>query len=113
MSSLPVEALPRGTALASHGCSGPGSGCWRSCPDTGSPPSARGAAPGEWRKRDGRRVLFCGEEPWLSYTEQAARLVAKIWPQRNLPYSVLSAVAHGDLLGLQRNLVQSPPGTPG
>ncbi|HUY51800.1 MAG TPA: hypothetical protein VMV92_39895 [Streptosporangiaceae bacterium] len=67
----------------------------------------------EWRKRDGRRVLCCGEEPWLSYTERAARLVEKIWPQRNLAYAVLSAVAHGELLGLQRNLVQSPPGTPG
>lgn len=65
------------------------------------------------RKRDGQRVLFCGEEPWLSYTERAASLVSKIWPQPKLPYAVLSAVAHGELPGLQRNLVHSPPGTPG
>jgi hypothetical protein len=67
----------------------------------------------ERRKRDGRRVLFCGEEPWLSYTERAVSLVAKIWPQPKLPYAVLSAVAHGELLGLQRNLVHSPGNSPG
>jgi hypothetical protein len=67
----------------------------------------------EWRERGGRRGLFCGDEPWLGYTERAASLVANIWPQRKLPYAVLSAAAHGELLGLQRNLVSSPPGTPG
>lgn len=40
-------------------------------------------------------------------------LVAKIWPQPKLPYAVLSAVAHGELLGLQRNLVHSPGTSPG
>ncbi len=64
-------------------------------------------------ERGGRRVLSCGDEPWPSYTERVASLVAKVWPQRNLPYVVLSAVAHSELLGLQRNLVHSPPGTPG
>lgn len=63
-----------------------------------------------WRKRDGRPALFCGEEPWPSYTERTANLVAKIWPQQKLPYAVLSAVAHAELLGLQRNLGQ-PPGS--
>jgi len=53
------------------------------------------------------------KESWPGYTERAASLVTKIWPQRKLPYAVLSAVAHGELLGLQRNLVPSPPGTPG
>ena len=67
----------------------------------------------EWRNRGGRQVLFRGEEHWPSYTERAASLVAEIWPQRKLPYAVLSAVSHGELLGLQRNLVPSPPGTSG
>lgn len=62
-------------------------------------------------RRNGR--LFCGDELWLSYTGRTASLVAEIWPQRNYPYAVLSAVAHGELLGLQRNLVRSPGGTTG
>jgi hypothetical protein len=57
------------------------------------------------------RALFCGEEPLPSYTRRAATLVANIWPQPNLPYAVLSAVAHGELLGLQRNLVRVADGT--
>ena len=66
------------------------------------------------RRRCGRRqVLFCGEEPWPSYTERAASLVARIWPQQKLPYAVLSAAIYGELLGLQRNLVRSLPGTRG
>lgn len=65
----------------------------------------------ERRTRDEPRRLFCGKEPLPSYTERAASLVAKIWPQRKLPYAVLSAVTHGELLGLQRNLVYSRTGT--
>lgn len=64
----------------------------------------------ERRQHGGRQVLFCGEECWPSYTERAAGLVAEIWPQRKLPYAVLSAVAHGELLGLQRNLAPTPRG---
>jgi len=45
-------------------------------------------------------------EPWLNYTERTASLVARIWPQPRLPYAVLSAVAHAELAGLQRNLTQ-------
>lgn len=51
-----------------------------------------------------------GRESWPGYTERAASLIAKIWPQRKLPYAVLSAVAHGELLGLQRDLVHSSAG---
>ena len=65
----------------------------------------------EWRKRNRRRVLFCGDEPWPSYTERVVSLTAHIWPQRNLPYPLLSAVAHGEMLGLHRNLVGQSPGT--
>lgn len=65
----------------------------------------------ERKTHNGRRVLVCGDEPWPSYTERAASLAAEIWPQRKLPYSLLSAVAHGEMLGLRRNLVQQPPGT--
>jgi hypothetical protein len=46
-------------------------------------------------------------EPWLDYTERAERLVERIWPQRKLPYAALSAVAHAEFFGLQRNLVSS------
>jgi hypothetical protein len=62
-------------------------------------------------KVDKREVMFCGGQRLPSYTERTASLVAKIWPQRKLPYAVLSAVAHGELLGLQRNLVAEPSRT--
>ena len=52
-------------------------------------------------------------EPWLNYTERAAKLVERIWPQRKLPYAVLSAVAHAEFLGLQRNLAPAPAGAQG
>jgi hypothetical protein len=52
-------------------------------------------------------------EPWLNYTERAAKLVERIWPQRKLPYAALSAVAHAEFLGLQRNLAPSPGGVQG
>ncbi len=61
----------------------------------------------ERRTHEEPRGLFCGEERLPTYTERAASLVAKIWPQRRLPYALLSAVTHGELLGLQRNLVYS------
>lgn len=64
--------------------------------------------------RNGTSVSFGDTtEPWPSYTERAAKLVERIWPQRKFPYTVLSAVAHAELLGLQRNLAPSPIGTPG
>jgi len=50
-------------------------------------------------------------ESWPGYTKRAASLVEKIWPQPRLPYAVLSAVAHAELLGLQRNL--APPAVQG
>jgi hypothetical protein len=43
-------------------------------------------------------------ESWPGYTERAAQLVERIWPQRKLPYAVLSAVAHAELLGMTRSL---------
>jgi hypothetical protein len=52
-------------------------------------------------------------ESWPSYTERAARLIEKIWPQRDLPYAVLSAVAHAELLGLARNLTRLSPAMAG
>jgi hypothetical protein len=58
-------------------------------------------------------ALFCGQEALPSYTKRAGSLVAKIWPHEKLPYSVLSAVAHAELLGLQRNLVDSGQSSPG
>jgi hypothetical protein len=65
----------------------------------------------------GPRVSFGTDrdstERWQNYTERAAKLVERIWPQRKLPYAVLSAVAHAELLGLQRNLAPSHDGAPG
>ena len=70
------------------------------------------ASVGLTREQSGK-VVFSGEEQWPSYTRRAASLVAKFWPQENLPYAVLSAVAHAELLGLQRNLVHTPHDPPG
>ena len=55
------------------------------------------------------KVLFSAEERRLGYTDRVASLVAEIWPQTKLPYAVLSAVAHGEMLGLLRNLAQGEP----
>ncbi|MDA8266701.1 MAG: hypothetical protein M0T79_15445 [Actinomycetota bacterium] len=52
----------------------------------------------------------CNGEGWPSYTERVAKLVSNIWPQPKLPYAVLSAVAHGELLGLTRNVGSKPEG---
>lgn len=43
-------------------------------------------------------------ESWPRYAERAAQLTERIWPQRKLPYTVLSAVAHAELLGMMRGL---------
>jgi hypothetical protein len=43
-------------------------------------------------------------ESWPGYTERTAQLAERIWPQRKLPYALLSAVAHAEFLGLQRSL---------
>ena len=63
-----------------------------------------------WTCGKSDQVLFgedgASKEFWLSYTERAANLVGKFWPQPKLPYAVLSAVAHAELLGLQRNLIR-------
>jgi len=50
-------------------------------------------------------------ESWPGYTERAAQLAERFWPQRDLPYRMLSAVAHAELLGLQRSL--GPPAARG
>jgi hypothetical protein len=55
------------------------------------------------------KVLFSAEEARPGYTDRVAKLVAKIWPQTQLPYAVLSAVAHGEMLGLVRNIAQGEP----
>jgi hypothetical protein len=55
------------------------------------------------------KVLFSANERQLGYTDRVASLVAKIWPQTKLPYAVLSAVAHGEMLGLVRNLAPGEP----
>jgi hypothetical protein len=41
---------------------------------------------------------------WPGYSERVTQLVRHIWPQHKLPYAVLRAVAHAELLGLTRNL---------
>lgn len=57
-----------------------------------------------------RKAFKIGDEVWPSYTDRVAGLIEVIWPHRKLPYAMLSAVAHSDLVGLQRNLVWSPSG---
>jgi hypothetical protein len=44
------------------------------------------------------------QQSWPSYTWRVEDLVRHIWPQQKMPYAVLSAVAHAELLGLARNL---------
>ena len=45
----------------------------------------------------------------LSYTDRVPSLVVKTWPQEKLPYAQLSAVAHAQLVGLERNLTRGEP----
>jgi hypothetical protein len=58
---------------------------------------------------DSGGVMFSAEERRLGYADRVAGLVAKIWPQMKLPYAVLSAVAHGEMIGLVRNIAQGEP----
>jgi hypothetical protein len=44
------------------------------------------------------------KQSWPHYSDRAVDLVRCIWPQEKMPYAVLSAVAHAELLGLARNL---------
>jgi hypothetical protein len=55
------------------------------------------------------RPLYSANERRLGYTDRVASLVVKIWPQTKLPYAVLSAVAHAELVGLVRNIAQREP----
>jgi hypothetical protein len=55
------------------------------------------------------KASFSASEARLGYADRVAALVANIWPQTKLPYAVLSAVAHGEMLGLVRNLAQGEP----
>lgn len=48
--------------------------------------------------------LVCRGVSLPSYTERVADLVQHVWPREKLPYAILSAVAHAELLGLTRNL---------
>lgn len=61
---------------------------------------------------NGRKVRCCGDQRWLSHTDRVAQLVEHVWPQRRMPYAVLSAVAHAELLGLTRNAGLAAPGSP-
>jgi len=62
----------------------------------------------------GQAVVFAGgQESWPGYTERAGKLLSAIWPQGDLPYRMLSAVAHAEVLGLARNLAPPAPGASG
>jgi hypothetical protein len=54
------------------------------------------------------RSIGCQGEVWPNYSERVALLVSSVWPQPSLPYAILSAVAHGELLGLTRNVGSNP-----
>lgn len=64
-----------------------------------------------WSEVSGSVMFGGSKESWLGYTDRTAKLVGNIWPQGGLPYRVLSAVAHTELLGLTRNLTPMQPGT--
>jgi hypothetical protein len=60
-----------------------------------------------WGGREGQK------ESWPSYSDRAADLVRWIWPQQErIPYAVLSAVAHAELLGLARGIPRPGPARP-
>jgi hypothetical protein len=53
------------------------------------------------------------KESWPGYSDRAADLVRWIWPeQEKMPYAVLSAVAHAELLGLARGIPGPGPARP-
>lgn len=66
--------------------------------------------PGWTHRRES--VSFDGHTvAWPGYTERVTHLARLIWPQQErLPYAVLSAVAHAELLGLVRNLAAPADG---
>ena len=49
-----------------------------------------------------------GKQAWPSYTDRVEELVCRIWPQSKMPYAVLSAVSHAEMLGLARSIVRLP-----
>lgn len=53
-----------------------------------------------------RNRLLCRGQSLPTYTDRVASLVQHVWPQAKLPYALLSAVAHAELLGLTLNLGQ-------
>lgn len=59
-----------------------------------------------WTEARGRQGPACEEESWPSRTDRVAELVRHFWPQPKLPYAVLCAVSHAELLGLTRSLTR-------
>ena len=58
--------------------------------------------------KDPRGRPSCDGEACPSYTDRVAALVGQVWPQQKISYALLSAVGHGEVLGLARSLGQSP-----
>jgi hypothetical protein len=53
------------------------------------------------------------KETWPGYSDRAADLVRRIWPQQEkMPYAALSAVVHAELLGLARGIPRPGPAKP-
>jgi hypothetical protein len=52
--------------------------------------------------------ISCRGQSLPNYTERVADLIQQVWPQHKLPYALLSAVGHAELVGLTRNLAQLP-----
>lgn len=53
----------------------------------------------------GTRVIHNGaRESWPSYTDRVAALIRHVWTQSKMPYAILSAVTHTELLGISRAL---------
>ena len=78
-------------------------------------PSQYGELPGEvdaaiaalgpvWTYTSKKTTQRCRGESWQGPTVRVTGLVKHFWPQPDIPYRTLSAVAHGELLGLSRNM---------
>jgi hypothetical protein len=60
----------------------------------------------DWTCSESSRWVSHGgvKETCPSYTDRVGSLVGALWAEPRLPYAMLSAVAHGELLGLMRGL---------
>lgn len=61
-----------------------------------------------WSPRGAGGRPVCADESCPSYTERVSALIGQFSSQQKIPYAFLSAVSHGEVLGLTRSLVRRP-----